>query len=267
MSKIKKKFDNLKLENKKALIPFITAGFPNNNICQSIINKLPSMGADIIEIGMPFSDPMAEGPIIQTSSKLSIDMGHTMMKTFEIVKDFRRIDINTPIVLMGYYNPIYRFGRDKFLQNCRELGVDGLIIVDLPPEHDDELCINAKELGIDFVRLVTPTTNQERLKIILNNSSGFLYYVSITGITGTKKPEIGPLKESLDFVREFTHLPIAVGFGIKTPKQVSLINEFSDAVVVGSALVNTILNGLENDECDEFIINEALAFISNMKTN
>jgi len=131
MSKIKKKFDNLKLENKKALIPFITAGFPNNNICQSIINKLPSMGADIIEIGMPFSDPMAEGPIIQTSSKLSIDMGHTMMKTFEIVKDFRRIDTNTPIVLMGYYNPIYRFGRDKFLQNCRELGVDGLIIVDL----------------------------------------------------------------------------------------------------------------------------------------
>ena len=250
-SRISKVFKNLRLNKRSAFIPYITAGDPDIELSQMILESLPLGGADIIEIGMPFSDPMADGPSIQESSLRSLNNGHDMNKTLMMIERFRIKDKETPIVLMGYFNPILQFGVKSFINRCEEVGVDGLIVVDLPIEHSDEICIPAQKSGIDFINFITPTTNKERLKQILNVSSGFLYFVSISGITGTKAPDNKIIEELIKNVKQDTDLPIGVGFGIKSSSQVEEISNFSDAIVVGSAIVNEIdslkIKNFDND--------------------
>ena len=250
-SRISKVFKNLRLNKRSAFIPYITAGDPDIELSQMILESLPLGGADIIEIGMPFSDPMADGPSIQESSLRSLNNGHDMNKTLMMIERFRIRDKETPIVLMGYFNPILQFGVKSFINKCGEVGVDGLIVVDLPIEHSDEICIPAQKSGIDFINFITPTTNKDRLKQILNVSSGFLYFVSIAGITGTKAPDNKIIEELIKNVKQDTDLPIGVGFGIKSSSQVEEISNFSDAIVVGSAIVNEIdslkIKNFDND--------------------
>jgi len=252
-SRISKVFKNLRLNKRSAFIPYITAGDPDIELSQMILESLPLGGADIIEIGMPFSDPMADGPSIQESSLRSLNNGHDMNKTLMMIERFRIRDKETPIVLMGYFNPILQFGIKSFINKCEEVGVDGLIVVDLPIEHSDEICIPAQKSGIDFINFITPTTNKERLKQILNVSSGFLYFVSIAGITGTKAPDNKIIEELIKNVKQDTDLPIGVGFGIKSSSQVEEISNFSDAIVVGSAIVNEI-NSLKIKNFDNDLI-------------
>ena len=252
-SRISKVFKNLRLNKRSAFIPYITAGDPDIELSQMILESLPLGGADIIEIGMPFSDPMADGPSIQESSLRSLNNGHDMNKTFKMIEIFRIKYKETPIVLMGYFNPILQFGVKSFINRCEDVGVDGLIVVDLPIEHSDEICIPAQKSGIDFINFITPTTNKERLEKILNVSSGFLYFVSIAGITGTKAPNNKVIKELIKKVKQNTDLPIGVGFGIKTSSQVKEISDFSDAIVVGSAIVNEI-NSLKIKKFDNDLI-------------
>jgi len=250
-SRISKVFKNLRLKKRSAFIPYITAGDPDIELSQMILESLPLGGADIIEIGMPFSDPMADGPSIQESSLRSLNNGHDMNKTLMMIERFRIRDKETPIVLMGYFNPILQFGVKSFINRCKEVGVDGLIVVDLPIEHSDEICIPAQKSEIDFINFITPTTNKERLKQILNVSSGFLYFVSIAGITGTKAPDNKIIEKLIKNVKQSTDLPIGVGFGIKSSSQVEEISNFSDAIVVGSAIVNEIdslkIKNFDND--------------------
>ncbi len=241
-NRIKDCFNKLSKKNKKALITFLTAGDPNFNLSLELIKKLPSAGADIIEIGMPFSDPMADGSAIQASALRSIRAGHTMQNTFEIISGFREEDNITPIILMGYFNPIYNYGTEKFINKILSLGVDGIIIVDLPPEEDVEFCDMAIEKGLSFIRLATPTTDSVRLSKIMQKTDGFLYYVSITGVTGSMKPDIVKVKEAISDIKEQIQIPVCVGFGIKTKEDVENISSFADGVIVGSALVNIIEN-------------------------
>ena len=246
-TRIDRKFSQCEMENRPALVTFVTAGDPDYETSQAILQKLVQAGSDIIELGMPFSDPMAEGIPIQLSSQRALKSGQTMKKTLEIVKNFRSQNDDTPIVLMGYYNPIYSYGNEKFLNDAKQSGVDGLIIVDLPPEADEELCIPSFEYGINFIRLATPTTDQKRLPAVLTNTSGFLYYVSITGITGSSEPDVEKVKASISQIKQHTSLPIAVGFGVKTPEQAQIIGKFSEGVVVGSAIVTTIKESLNSE--------------------
>ncbi|MBT4109121.1 MAG: tryptophan synthase subunit alpha [Pelagibacterales bacterium] len=259
LKKIKIKFDELKKQKKKGLITFITAGDPNYDASLEILKKLPEAGADIIEIGMPFTDPMADGPGIQASYLRALEAGHTLKKTIQLVKEFREFNVSIPIVLMGYYNPIYKYGVDLFLKDIKAIGVDGLIIVDLPPEADVELCIPSLKKNIDFIRLATPTSSEERLPIIINNASGFLYYVSVAGITGSKTPEITSIKNKVKIIRKFTKLPIAVGFGIRTPEQAVNIAKTADAVVVGSAIIDKINEAYKKDKNNNQLIAEYAA--------
>ena len=259
LKKIKMKFDELKKQKKKGLITFITAGDPNYDASLEILKKLPEAGADIIEIGMPFTDPMADGPGIQASYLRALEAGQTLKKTIQLVKEFREFNASIPIVLMGYYNPIYKYGVDLFLRDIKAIGVDGLIIVDLPPEADVELCIPSLKKNIDFIRLATPTSSEERLPIIINNASGFLYYVSVTGITGSKTPEITSIKNKVEIIRKFTKLPIAVGFGIRTPEQAVNIAKTADAVVVGSAIIDKINEAYKKDKNNNQLIAEYAA--------
>ena len=259
LKKIKMKFDELKKQKKKGLITFVTAGDPNYDASLEILKKLPEAGADIIEIGMPFTDPMADGPGIQASYLRALEAGQTLKKTIQLVKEFREFNASIPIVLMGYYNPIYKYGVDLFLKDIKAIGVDGLIIVDLPPEADDELCIPSLKKSIDFIRLATPTSSEERLPIIINNASGFLYYVSVTGITGSKTPEITSIKNKVEIIRKFTKLPIAVGFGIRTPEQAVNIAKTADAVVVGSAIIDKINEAYKKDKNNNQLIAEYAA--------
>lgn len=259
LKKIKIKFDELKKQKKKGLITFITAGDPNYDASLEILKKLPEAGADIIEIGMPFTDPMADGPGIQASYLRALEAGQTLKKTIQLVKEFREFNASIPIVLMGYYNPIYKYGVDLFLKDIKAIGVDGLIIVDLPPEADVELCIPSLKKNIDFIRLATPTSSEERLPIIINNASGFLYYVSVTGITGSKTPEITSIKNKVEIIRKFTKLPIAVGFGIRTPEQAVNIAKTADAVVVGSAIIDKINEAYKKDKNNNQLIAEYAA--------
>ena len=259
LKKIKIKFDELKKQKKKGLITFITAGDPNYDASLEILKILPEAGADIIEIGMPFTDPMADGPGIQASYLRALEAGQTLKKTIQLVKEFREFNASIPIVLMGYYNPIYKYGVDLFLKDIKAIGVDGLIIVDLPPEADVELCIPSLKKNIDFIRLATPTSSEERLPIIINNASGFLYYVSVTGITGSKTPEITSIKNKVEIIRKFTKLPIAVGFGIRTPEQAVNIAKTADAVVVGSAIIDKINEAYKKDKNNNQLIAEYAA--------
>ena len=246
-TRIDRRFAKLKDEGRKGLVTFITAGDPDLETSRQILLGLPGAGADVIELGMPFSDPMADGPAIQASSLRALKAGHKMKKTLELVADFRKQDSDTPIVLMGYYNPIYVYPVEAFLKDAAEAGVDGLIVVDVPPEADDELCLPAAKHGLNFIRLTTPTTDEKRLPAVLRNTSGFLYYVSITGITGAAAPDVNAVHTHVSQIKAETSLPVAVGFGVKSGEQARALAKVADAVVVGSAIVGAIAQSLEPD--------------------
>ncbi len=246
-TRIDRRFAKLKTEGRKGLVTFVTAGDPDFETSKKILLGLPAAGADVIELGMPFSDPMADGPAIQASSLRALKAGHKMKKTLDLVAAFRNTDADTPIVLMGYYNPIYVYPNAAFLKDAAAAGVDGLIVVDVPPEADEELCLPAAEQGLNFIRLATPTTDERRLPTVLRNTSGFLYYVSITGITGAAAPDVNAVHRHVRQIKAATSLPIAVGFGIKSAEQAKALAEVADAVVVGSALVGAIEKSLGPD--------------------
>lgn len=244
-TRLDKRFAKLKAEGRAAFVTFITACDPDFEASYEVLKGLPSAGADVIELGMPFTDPMADGPAIQASSQRALKAGATMHKTLELVTRFRANDKDTPIVLMGYYNPIYHMGVDKFLVAAKEAGVDGLIVVDLPPEEDDELCEPAMKAGLNFIRLATPTTDDRRLPAVLANTSGFVYYVSINGITGSASPQARDVATAVARIKRHTSLPVAVGFGIRTPEQAAAIAKAADGAVVGSAIVDAIAQELD----------------------
>jgi tryptophan synthase alpha chain len=245
-TRIDRRFAALKKEGRAGLVTFVTAGDPDLVTAQAILEGLPAAGADIIELGMPFSDPMADGPAIQASSLRALKSGQRMTKTLDMVAEFRRGDNQTPIVLMGYYNPIYVYGNERFLADAVAAGVDGLIVVDVPPEADDELCLPAIKAGLNFIRLATPTTDAKRLPAVLSNTSGFVYYVSITGITGSAAPDANSVHAQVARIKKSTDLPVAVGFGVRTPEQAKALAAGADAVVVGSALVTEIAKTLDD---------------------
>jgi len=245
VTRIDKRFAELKREGRAGLVTFITAGDPDHETSLGILKGLPAAGADIIELGMPFSDPMADGPAIQASSQRALKSGQTMKKTLAMIKAFRATDDTTPIVLMGYYNPIYVYPVDRFIADAVEAGADGLIVVDVPPEEDAELRPAATMAGLNFIRLATPTTDAKRLPAVLANASGFVYYVSIAGITGTAAPDIAAVGAHVGRIKSHTSLPIAVGFGVKTEAQVSALARLAEGVVVGSALVTSIAQSLD----------------------
>lgn len=245
-NRIDARFAALKSQKRAALVTFISAGDPDLATSEKILHGLPGAGADVIELGMPFSDPMADGPAIQMSSQRALKGGQNMIKTLEMVRRFRKGDAETPIVLMGYYNPIYVYGNERFLDDAKAAGVDGLIVVDVPPEADEELCLPAMGRGLNFIRLATPTTDAKRLPAVLKNTSGFLYYVSITGITGAAAPVVNDVHKEVTRIKGQTALPVVVGFGVRTGPQAKAIAEGADGVVVGSALVQTIEKTLDS---------------------
>jgi tryptophan synthase alpha chain len=244
-TRIDTRFAALKQQGRAALVAFVTAGDPDPETSLEILKALPAAGADVVELGMPFSDPMADGPAIQASSQRALRAGQTLKKTLALVRTFRAGDDVTPIVLMGYYNPIYIYGVPRFLADAKAAGVDGLIVVDLPPEEDDELCVPALQTGLSFIRLATPTTDDRRLPAVLANTSGFVYYVSITGITGAAAPDTRRVVDAVKRIKGHTSLPVAVGFGVKTADHARAIAAGADGVVVGSALVEAIRGSLD----------------------
>ncbi|MFN3658418.1 MAG: tryptophan synthase subunit alpha [Pseudolabrys sp.] len=246
-TRIEKRFAALKTEGRAALVTFVMAGDPDHDTSLAIVKALPKAGADVIELGMPFTDPMADGPAIQAAGLRALKAGARMTKTLDLVREFRKGDDATPIVLMGYYNPIYIYGVDKFLADARAAGVDGLIVVDLPPEEDEELCLPALKAGLNFIRLATPTTDDKRLPVVLTNTSGFVYYVSITGITGAAAPDAGKVSSAVTRIKRHTKLPVAVGFGVRTAEQARAIAGGADGVVVGSALVDALRVSLDKE--------------------
>jgi tryptophan synthase alpha chain len=246
-TRIDNRFADLKRQGRAALVTFLTAGDPDTETSLAILKALPAAGADVIELGMPFTDPMADGPAIQASSQRALKAGQTMKKTLAMIRTFRKEDGNTPIVLMGYYNPIYIYGVDKFLADAKSAGIDGLIVVDLPPEEDEELCLPALKAGLNFIRLATPTTDDQRLPAVLANTSGFVYYVSITGITGMAAPDNSEVAGAVSRIKRHTTLPVAVGFGVKTAEQAKAIAQGADGVVVGSALIDVLKATLDGN--------------------
>ena len=247
MSRIDRRFADLKKEGRAALVTFVTAGDPDYATSLAILRNLPAAGADVVELGMPFTDPMADGPAIQASSQRALKGGQTLKKTLDLIREFRKGDSETPIVLMGYYNPIYIYGVDKFLIDAKAAGVDGLIVVDLPPEEDSELCLPALKAGLNFIRLATPTTDDKRLPAVLANTSGFVYYVSIAGITGTAAPDTARVSDAVARIKRHTALPVAVGFGVRDAARARAIAEGADGVVVGSALIDVLRETLDKD--------------------
>ena len=243
--RIARRFAALASAERAGLVTYLTCGDPDGATFARLLAALPAAGADLIEVGMPFSDPMADGPAIQAAGLRALKAGMTLARTLGIIRDFRAREQATPIVLMGYYNPIYRYGVDRFLADARAAGVDGLIVVDLPPEHDDELCLQALAAGLDFVRLATPTTDDRRLPAVLAHTAGFIYYVSIAGITGTKSADADAVASAVARLRRHSPLPVAVGFGIRTPQQAAAVARVADAAVVGSALVERVAAHLD----------------------
>ncbi len=246
-TRIDRRFADLKRQGRAALVTFVMAGDPDHETALAIARALPAAGADVIELGMPFTDPMADGPAIQAAGLRALKAGETLARTLDLVRAFRQTDDATPIVLMGYYNPIYIYGVDRFLTDALKAGVDGLIVVDLPPEEDSELCLPALQAGLNFIRLATPTTDDRRLPAVLANTSGFVYYVSITGITGAATPDFGQVSTAVARIKRHTHLPVAVGFGVKTAEHAASIASGADGVVVGSALVEAVRTSLDAD--------------------
>lgn len=256
MTRIDAKFAELSAAGKKAFVAYVMAGDPDFDTSLEIVKGLPAAGVDIIELGLPFTDPMADGPTIQLAGQRALDGGMTLQKTLDLATEFRKTDDTTPIVMMGYYNPIYSRGVDKFLVDAKAAGIDGLIVVDLPPEEDDELCIPAQQAGLNFIRLATPTTDDARLPRVLQNTSGFVYYVSITGITGAAEAEAGDVGPEVARIKSATDLPVIVGFGINTPDRAQTIASISDGAVVGSAIVSQIGAGKP--------VAEVLAFVKTL---
>jgi tryptophan synthase alpha chain len=245
-TRIDRRFAQLKQERRAALVTFITAGDPDYATSLRLFTALPRAGADIIELGMPFTDPMADGPAIQASSLRALKGGQTLAKTLTMVRTFRAGDDATPVVLMGYYNPIYVFGVERFLAEAKAAGIDGLIVVDLPPEEDEELCLPALRAGLSFIRLATPTTDHRRLPAVLANTSGFVYYVSITGITGAALANTERIASAVARIKRHTSLPVVVGFGVKTAEDARAVAAGADGVVVGSALVEAVRSTLDS---------------------
>lgn len=246
-TRIDTRFAELKKAGRAAFVTFVMAGDPDPATSLEIIKALPKAGADVIELGMPFTDPMADGPSIQAAGLRALKAGMTLKKTLDLVRGFRTDDNTTPVVLMGYYNPIYIYGVDKFLVDAKSAGVDGLIIVDLPPEEDDELCLPAMKAGLNFIRLATPTTDDKRLPAVLANTSGFVYYVAITGITGAAAADASAVGEAVIRIKRHTKLPVCVGFGIRTPENARAIASHANGAVVGTALVDALKNSLDAD--------------------
>jgi tryptophan synthase alpha chain len=244
-TRIDRCFAALNAEGRAALVTFLMAGDPDRDASLAIVKALPAAGADVIELGMPFTDPMADGPAVQAAGLRALKAGQTMVQTLALVREFRKRDDATPIILMGYYNPIYIYGVDKFLSDAKAAGVDGFIIVDLPAEEDEELCLPALKAGFNFIRLATPTTDDKRLPAVLKNTSGFVYYVSITGITGAATPDPDTVKQAVARIKRHTKLPVAVGFGVKNAAHARAIAEGADGVVVGSVLVDAVKDSLD----------------------
>src|SRR6266508_4048280 len=246
-TRIDRRFAELKEQGRAALVTFLTAGDPDPETSLAILRAIPAAGADVVELGMPFTDPMADGPAIQMSSQRALKAGQTLKKTLDMVRAFRQGDDATPLVLMGYYNPIYIYGVDRFLRDAKSAGVDGLIVVDLPPEEDAELCLPALKAGLNFIRLATPTTDDKRLPAVLAHTSGFVYYVSITGITGAATPDPSRVNAAVARIKRHTKLPVAVGFGVRTAEHARAIAAGADGVVVGSALIDALKQSLDAD--------------------
>ncbi|MGR9165902.1 tryptophan synthase subunit alpha [Rhizobium leguminosarum] len=246
-ARMDKRFAELKAEGRPALVTYFMGGDPDYDTSLGIMKALPEAGSDIIELGMPFSDPMADGPAIQLAGQRALKGGQTLKKTLQLAADFRKTNDATPIVMMGYYNPIYIYGVEKFLDDALAAGIDGLIVVDLPPEMDDELCIPAIRKGINFIRLATPTTDEKRLPKVLKNTSGFVYYVSMNGITGSALPDPSLVSGAVARIKQHTSLPVCVGFGVKTAEHAKVIGGSADGVVVGTAIVNQVATSLTNE--------------------
>jgi tryptophan synthase, alpha subunit len=246
-TRIDRKFAALKSENRPALVTYVMGGDPDFDTSLRIVKALPGAGADVIELGMPFSDPMADGPAIQQAGLRALKAGQTLERTLDLARLFREEDDETPIVMMGYYNPIYHYGVERFLENAKKAGIDGLIVVDLPPEMDEELCLPALKAGLNFIRLATPTTDDKRLPAVLRNTSGFVYYVSMTGITGSAIADMTKVNAAVARIKAHTTLPVCVGFGVKTAEQARVIGQAADGVVVGTAIVNQVAVSLDRD--------------------
>ncbi|WP_428977997.1 tryptophan synthase subunit alpha [Lichenibacterium ramalinae] len=261
---MKARFADLKRQNRAGLVTFITAGDPDDATSAAVLRALPGAGADVIELGMPFTDPMADGPTIQAAALRALKAGHRLSKTLAMVRDFRRDDDATPIVLMGYYNPIYVYGVDRFLADAKEAGVDGLIVVDLPPEEDRELCVPALAAGLNFIRLATPTTDDARLPAVLKNTSGFVYYVSVNGITGSAIPDYSRVASSVQRIKRHTDLPVAVGFGVKTPEGAAEVAAHADAVVVGTALIDVLARSLDGGRATPTTVDAVRGFVEGL---
>lgn len=253
MTRIDAKFADLKAKGKKAFVSYIMAGDPDFDTSLAVVRGLPAAGVDVIELGLPFTDPMADGPTIQLAGQRALDGGMTLQKTLDLAAAFRKDDDTTPIVLMGYYNPIYSMGVDAFLKAAKTAGIDGLIVVDLPPEEDNELCIPAQAAGLNFIRLATPTTDDARMPRVVQNTSGFVYYVSITGITGAAEADAGDVSPAVKRIQDASGLPVIVGFGVNTPEKSRAIAEVADGVVVGSAIVSKIADGNSVDDVLAFV--------------
>ena len=263
--RIEKKFKFLKKEGRAAFVPFIMAADPTLDLSLDILKGLPAAGADIIELGVLFSDPMADGPSIQAAGLRAKSAGANLRQTLSMVREFRKVDDVTPIILMGYYNPIYIYGNEKFLIDAKNSGVDGLIVVDLPPEEDKELCLPALKKGLHFIRLATPTTDENRISTVHNNTTGFVYYVSIAGVTGSKSASSEEVHSAVKNIKKYTELPIAVGFGIKTPEQAAIVSRAADAAVVGSAIVKVIEDNIdETGTPSDNLVDTVLEFVSSL---
>lgn len=256
------RFARLAAENRPAFVTYFMGGDPDFETSIEIMKGLPEAGADVIELGMPFSDPMADGPTIQAGGLRALNGGQNLPRCFDMVRAFREDDEETPIVVMGYYNPIYQYGPEKFLTDAKEAGIDGMIIVDLPPEMDDELCIPALEKDLNFIRLATPTTDEKRLPKVLTNTSGFVYYVSINGITGTVAPDPDLVAKSVAHIKGRADLPICVGFGVRNAEQAAAIGRASDGVVVGTAIVQAVADSLDEGRATDHTVSNTLDLVS-----
>lgn len=246
-TRIESRFAKVRAENRAALVTYVMAGDPDPETSLAVLRSLPKAGADIVEFGMPFTDPMADGPAIQASALRALKAGQTTKKTLDLVRRFREEDAETPVILMGYYNPIFIYGVDRFLDDAKAAGVDGLIVVDLPPEEDNELCLPALKAGLAFIRLATPTTDDKRLPAVLANTAGFVYYVSITGITGAATPDFGKVATAVERIKRHTPLPVVVGFGVKNGAHAAAVAQGADGVVVGSALIDVLKGTLDHE--------------------
>jgi tryptophan synthase alpha chain len=265
MSRLQTRFAELKQQNRAALVTFVTAGDPNYDASLAILKGLPKAGADVIELGMPFTDPMADGPAIQLANIRALDNGQDLAKTLQMVREFREGEQATPLVLMGYFNPIHKYGVERFIAEAKDAGVDGLIVVDLPPEHNVDLCDPAQAAGLDFIRLTTPTTDDKRLPKVLNGSSGFVYYVSVAGVTGAGSATLDHVEQAVTRLRRHTDLPLCIGFGIRTPEHAATIARLAEGVVVGSALIDQIANASSHEQAVDGVLSLCAALAEGVR--